>query len=194
MVENESNLSYHSEINNVDLYETRAVSRSRGVSYGKRGYMAYYGSSSSNQEWKKLARGTLTLGAENCYFIGGGEQRTINRSKLVNVRYYSDASGIEVTVSNRQKVMKFLLPGRSIEDGQRLANAIIHGQSAVLLSNNTSNLGMELFGSFLGILKGIILLMFLLFLFVFLVTRLARFGLILWILIVGLFIFYYFRK
>lgn len=133
----------------------------------------------------------MTLGTENCYFIGGGEQRTINRKKLVNVRYYSDVPGIEVTVSNRQKVMKFLLPGRSIEDGQRLANTIIQGKSAVMLSNNTS-IGRGLFGSILGILKIIVLLMFLLFLFVFLVARLARFGLILWILIVGLIIFYLF--
>lgn len=69
---------------------------------------------------EKISKGNFDLGTENCYFIGGGEQRTINRKKLVNVRYYSDVHGIEVTVSNRQKVMKFLLPGRSIEDGQKI--------------------------------------------------------------------------
>lgn len=51
--------------------------------------------------------------------------------KIINVTYYSNKAGIEVSVSNRQKSMKFLLPGRDIEDGKRLANAILNGKTNV---------------------------------------------------------------
>lgn len=190
MVDQKNNLNYSSDINKVDLYETRAVRNSRGVSYGKGRYRTYSGSSSSSQEWTKIARGTLTLNSDQCHFIGGGQQRIIERKNLVSVRYFSDTPGIEVAVSNRQKVMKFLLPGRTIEDGQRLSNAILQGQSVVLLSQNSSNFGDGIFSSIFKILIYLVLIFFLLFLFVFLVARLHRLGLILWILIVGLLIYY----
>ena len=127
----QNDLVSQSTINYVDLYETRAVRHSRGGSYGRKGYRVYSGTSTSSQQWTKLGRGTLTLAGDKCYFVGGGQQRTIDTKKIINVTYYSNKAGIEVSVSNRQKSMKFLLPGRDIEDGKRLANAILNGKTNV---------------------------------------------------------------
>lgn len=131
-------ISYN-EINFVDLYETRAVRRSKGSSYGKKGFRVYSGQSESTQEWKNLGRGTLTIGPDKCFFVGGGQSRTIDRKKLNQVLYFNDGAGIEVSVSNRQKSMRFMLPGRTIEDGQRLSNAILQGSSTVMLTELTKN-------------------------------------------------------
>lgn len=131
---NGGNLVNYSTVNYVDLYETRAVRHSSGTSYGRKGIRTYSGTSSSTQEWTKLGRGNFTLGGDKCYFVGGGQQRTIDRNKLVNVVYYNNDAGIEISVSNRQKSMKFLLPGRTIEDGHRLANAVLNGNTSVTLT------------------------------------------------------------
>lgn len=133
-------ISYN-EINFVDLYETRAVRRSKGSSYGKKGFRVYSGQSESTQEWKNLGRGTLTIGPDKCFFVGGGQSRTIDRKKLNQVVYFNNTPGIEVSVSNRQKSMQFRLPGRTIEDGDRLADAIINGKSEVMLTEITKDPG-----------------------------------------------------
>lgn len=129
----ESELVNYSTVNFVDLYETRAVRHSRGGSYGRKGYRVYSGTSSSTQEWTNLGRGKFTLGSDKCYFVGGGQQRTIDRKKIIDIVYYNNTAGIEISVSNRQKSMRFLLPGRDIEDGHRLANAVKNGKTNVAL-------------------------------------------------------------
>lgn len=125
MGKKEIQLANYSTVNYVDLYETRAVRRN-GV---------------SRQQWTQLARGNLTLGGDKCYFVGGGQQRTFDTRKIVNIVYFNDSAGIEVSVSNRQKSMKFMLPGRTIEDGQRLANAILNHNTSVTLTLLTKNPG-----------------------------------------------------
>lgn len=126
--------SWYKTVDFVDFYETRAVRHTRGGSYGKKGFRIYDGTSSSTQEWTKLGRGNFTLGGNKSYFVGGGQQRTIDTKKIVNVTYFSDTSGIEVSVSNRQKSMRFMLPGRTISDGQRFANAVQRGEEEVALT------------------------------------------------------------
>lgn len=130
----QNGLVSYSVVDFVDLYETRAVRRSKGSSYGKKGFRVYSGQSESNQEWKNLGRGTLTIGPEKCFFVGGGQSRTIDRKKLNQVVYFNNTPGIEVSVSNRQKSMQFRLPGRTIEDGSRLSDAILNGKSKVMLT------------------------------------------------------------
>lgn len=126
-------LTNYSTVDYVDLYETRAVRHSRGSSYGRKGYRVYSGTSTSSQQWTKLGRGKLTLKGDKCYFVGGGQQRIIDTKKIINITYFSNTSGMEISVSNRQKSMKFLLPGRDVEDGKRLANAILNGKTNVAL-------------------------------------------------------------
>lgn len=120
-----SQLANYSTVNYVDLYETRAV-RSKGR---------------STQQWTKLARGNFTLGGSQCNFIGGGQHRTFDTKKIVNIIYFSNDPGVEVSVTNRQKSMRFLLPGRTIEDGQRFANAIKNGKTSVALTELTKDPG-----------------------------------------------------
>lgn len=134
-------LATYSNVNYVDFYETRAVRHSRGASYGKKGYRTHSSTSTSTQEWTKLGRGTLTLQGDKVYYVGGGQQRTIDRKKIVKAVYFNNKAGIEIAVSNRQKSMKFLLPGRDIEDGQRLVNAIRNGQTSVRLKELTKDPG-----------------------------------------------------
>lgn len=141
LVTEDNQLTTYSTVNYVDLYETRAVRHSRGSSYGRKGYRAHSSTSTSKQEWQKLGRGKMTLQGDNCIFIGGGERRIIDRKKILDIIYYSNSAGFEVTVSNRQKTMRFMLPGRDIEDGQRLANAIKNGKSSVALKELTKDPG-----------------------------------------------------
>ncbi|WP_455644938.1 CFI-box-CTERM domain-containing protein [Methanosphaera sp.] len=121
-------------INYVDLYETRAVRHNTGISYGKRQCGYYHGQSRSTQEWTNLGRGTLTLTPEKIFFNGGGESRTIDRKKINEVNYYTKMAGIEISVSNRQKTMRYILPGRTVDDGKNLCEAIEEGRSQVLLT------------------------------------------------------------
>ena len=137
----ETGLVNYSVVNYVDFYETRAVRHSNGVSYGKKGVRGYSGKSSSTQQWTKLGRGNLTLNGDKCYFVGGGQQRTIVSKKIINIVYFDNDAGIEISVSNRQKSMRFLLPGRTIEDGKRLANAIKQGNHSVKLTELTKDPG-----------------------------------------------------
>lgn len=137
----DDDLATYSNVNYVDFYETRAVRHSRGASYGKKGYRTHSSTSTSTQEWTKLGRGTLTLQGDKVYYVGGGQQRTIDRKKIVKAVYFNNKAGIEIAVSNRQKSMKFLLPGRDIEDGQRLVNAIRNGQTSVRLKELTKDPG-----------------------------------------------------
>ena len=132
----EPKLLQYSTVDFVDFYETRAVRHSRGGSYNMGGGRIYGGESYSTQEWTKLGKGEFTLGGSKSYFVGGGQQRTIDTKKIVNVTYFSDKAGIEVSVSNRQKSMKFMLPGRTIEDGQRLADAVLKGEKQVVLTES----------------------------------------------------------
>ena len=125
--------SWYKTVDFVDFYETRAVRHTRGGSYNMHGSRIYGGTSSSTQEWTKLGRGNFTLGGSKSYFVGGGQQRTIYTKKIVNVTHFSDTAGIEVSVSNRQKSMRFMLPGRTIQDGQRFANAVQRGEEEVAL-------------------------------------------------------------
>ena len=57
------------QIDYVDLYETRSV---------RRGNVSY-------QEWKHLARGMLDISSQKCFFAGGGESRTFDRSKIIHI-------------------------------------------------------------------------------------------------------------
>ena len=141
MAKKEKPLANYSEVNFVDLWETRAVRHSKGASYGKKGARVYSGRSSSTQEWTNLGRGVFTLGVDKCYFIGGGQQRIIDRKKMIRMVHFTNDPGIEITVSNRQKSMRFMLPGRTIEDGRRLQNAIADGKTSVVLTELTSNPG-----------------------------------------------------
>lgn len=129
----------YSTVNYVDLYETTAVLHSRGSGFGKKGFGVYSGTSKLTQEWTEIGRGSLTLRGDKCIFVGGGQQRIFDRKKIIRIAYFSKESGIEISVSNREKSMRFLLPGRSIEDGERLAEAVLKGKKSVALTELTKD-------------------------------------------------------
>lgn len=129
------------QINYVDLYETRAVRNSSGASYGKKGFRVYQGTSKSHQEWTHLARGTLTLESDRVIFTGGGQSRVIQRNKIISIVNFVDSAEIEISVSNRQKSMRFALPGRTVDDSSRLAQAINDGDISVPITQLTKDPG-----------------------------------------------------
>ncbi|MDR2873984.1 MAG: hypothetical protein LBV42_04505 [Methanobrevibacter sp.] len=139
MSDKEVKMIPYSTLDFVDLYETRAVRQSRGSSYGKKGFRTYSERSESHQEWRHLGRGTFTINGDKCFFACGGQSRTIEHKKINQLLYYNNIPGIEISVSNHQKTMKFLLPGQTIEDGQILADAILHLKSSVILTEVTCN-------------------------------------------------------
>lgn len=137
MADEEKRLVSYTQINYVDLYETRAVRHGSGVSYGKKGARVYGGTSNSTQEWTNLGRGTLTLAGNKVFFVGGGQSRTIQLNKINQILTDPNNSVIEISVSNRQKSMRFALSGRTPKDAENVANAILSGQTSVVITELT---------------------------------------------------------
>ena len=126
-------VQYHA-IDGVALQEVRAVRSGGGMSYSIGKARFYSGRSESEDEWTTLGVGTLTLEGDKCFFVGGGQSRTIQTNKINSVTYFTDKTGIEVSVSNRQKSMRFYMRDRPIEDGARLAEAMLNGLDFVWLN------------------------------------------------------------
>ena len=100
--------AYFSE--KVELMEPRAVRTGRGNRVGvrvTRGVWVSTGTSTyeSNDVWKRLDEGTLTITNRRIVFDGQMGTRNLELAKLVSVSPRSD--GIEVSVENRQRSSGF---------------------------------------------------------------------------------------
>jgi hypothetical protein len=125
-------------LHNVKLLEARAVRRSSGSSVRvAKGIRVGSGTSVSHQVVQHIATGDLVLSGNKVFFEGGGQSRTIDIKKINRVVYLSNTSGIRVSVSNRQKSMEFHFNGYTIDDGHRVANAILQGMNQVQVSTAT---------------------------------------------------------
>ena len=108
------------EEENCSISETRAVRShsgkggsvriAKGVSIG-----GYSGTSRSNQEWKVLDFGTLTLTNKRIIYTGNKETRDILLSKVVSAKIEKGLWGssryLEINTSNRKKSIRFSIQG-----------------------------------------------------------------------------------
>ena len=99
------------------LLETRAVRKYQSGSTGFRVAKGVYvggtkGHSYSNEEWTKIADGTLTITNKRLVFNGDKSDRNVPLDKIINIDNHLDA--ISVSSENRQKTMVFMLNNPAI--------------------------------------------------------------------------------
>lgn len=90
--------------------EPRAVRKNTGSGMGfrlmKGVYLGgYSGKSESNQEWKAIDQGTVTITNKRIIFRGSKENKTITISKVISVN--STLDSIELTIEDKNKLVSF---------------------------------------------------------------------------------------
>lgn len=98
-----------STLNNVMLYETRAISRSHTVKSGYNGYN-YEGRSErrTDYEFQKVTDGSLSLTDKRLVFSGGQQVRNINLDDIVTFTSdWLEGGELKISSSKRTKTMIF---------------------------------------------------------------------------------------